>query len=309
MKKLKFLLMLLLTVFLFETSSLKVEAAITDITEIPEYSVSEDESFYNGDNHLTTLQVSKEDEGKKQKIVIPEYSYCEIDSLAGDVALYSNNMKKIIKSDSINMFLPKGEYFLCIENYKEFDGYDPVLYYGRASVDDIMTQTIKKSSKYYDVNYSFCCPPRVEAFMVSDFEHFYYGQDYTITLDLENELNVKYRKLTFNLCVKGKDSNAKVTPTGTTKKVLNAEKTDEGSDKKDKKKPTVKGVKNGKTYKKTVKIKVSDASGIKKVTLNGKKMKVSKFKKGYKIKKKGKYTLKVWDKANNKRTVKFRIKK
>ena len=79
--------------------------------------------------------------------------------------------------------------------------------------------------------------------------------------------------------------------------------------KKDTKKPTVKGVKNNKTYKKSVKFKVSDKSGIKKVTLNKKKIKVSKAKKGYTVKKNGKYTLKVWDKAGNVRTVKFKIKK
>jgi hypothetical protein len=72
----------------------------------------------------------------------------------------------------------------------------------------------------------------------------------------------------------------------------------------DKTKPKVTGVKNGKTYKKAVTIKFSDkGSGIKKATLNGKKIKS-----GKKVKKKGKYTLKVTDKAGNNTTVKFKIK-
>lgn len=73
----------------------------------------------------------------------------------------------------------------------------------------------------------------------------------------------------------------------------------------DKKKPAVTGVKNKKTYKKTVKIKFSDKqSGIKSATLNGKKIK-----NGKKVSKSGSYTLVVKDKAGNKTTVKFKIKK
>lgn len=62
-----------------------------------------------------------------------------------------------------------------------------------------------------------------------------------------------------------------------------------------------------KTYKKTSKgkkITFKDAtSGIKKATLNGKKIKSGKV-----VKKTGKYTLIITDKAGNKKTVKFRIK-
>jgi hypothetical protein len=71
-------------------------------------------------------------------------------------------------------------------------------------------------------------------------------------------------------------------------------------------KPTVTGVKNGKKYKKAVTIKFKDnknGSGIKKATLNGKKIKS-----GKKVSKKGKYTLVVKDKAGNKKTIKFTIK-
>ncbi len=71
----------------------------------------------------------------------------------------------------------------------------------------------------------------------------------------------------------------------------------------DKKKPTL-NVKAKKVYKKGKKVKVKDnLSGIKKVTLNGKKCKST-----FKIKKKGKYTICSWDKAGNKKTVKIKIK-
>lgn len=72
----------------------------------------------------------------------------------------------------------------------------------------------------------------------------------------------------------------------------------------DKTKPTIKGVKNGTTYKKAVTIKFSDKSGIRKATLNGKKIKS-----GTKVKKNGSYTLIVTDKAGNSRTVRFKIRK
>jgi hypothetical protein len=70
-------------------------------------------------------------------------------------------------------------------------------------------------------------------------------------------------------------------------------------------KPTVSGVKNGKTYKKAVTIKFSDkGSGIKSATLNGKKIKT-----GKKVSANGTYKLVVTDKAGNKKTIKFTIKK
>lgn len=69
-------------------------------------------------------------------------------------------------------------------------------------------------------------------------------------------------------------------------------------------KPTITGVKNGKTYKKAVTIKFSDKSGIRKATLNGKKIKS-----GTKVKKNGSYTLIVTDKAGNSRIVRFKIRK
>jgi len=73
----------------------------------------------------------------------------------------------------------------------------------------------------------------------------------------------------------------------------------------DKKKPTVTGVKNNKTYKKAVKIKFKDTgSGIKSAKLNGKKIKS-----GKKVKKPGNYKLVVTDNAGNKTTIKFKIKK
>lgn len=72
----------------------------------------------------------------------------------------------------------------------------------------------------------------------------------------------------------------------------------------DKTKPVVKGVANGKIYKKTVTIKFSDKYGVKSAKLNGKTIKS-----GKKVTKKGAYTLKVTDKAGNVKTVKFKIKK
>lgn len=72
----------------------------------------------------------------------------------------------------------------------------------------------------------------------------------------------------------------------------------------DGKKPTT-NIKNNKTYKKAVKITFKDKlSGIKKATLNGKKIKNNK-----KVSKNGKYTLKITDKAGNKKTIKFKINK
>lgn len=73
---------------------------------------------------------------------------------------------------------------------------------------------------------------------------------------------------------------------------------------KDETKPVVKGVANGKTYKKAVTIKFSDIdSGIKSAKLNGKSIKS-----GKKITKSGNYTLVVIDKAGNKVTIKFKVK-
>lgn len=68
--------------------------------------------------------------------------------------------------------------------------------------------------------------------------------------------------------------------------------------------PAVKGVKDGASYEGSVKIKYSDDNGIKKATLNGKKVK----KTGTTANKKGTNTLVVTDKAGNKTTVTFTIK-
>lgn len=72
----------------------------------------------------------------------------------------------------------------------------------------------------------------------------------------------------------------------------------------DRTKPSIKGVKNGKTYKKAVTIKFSDKNGIQSAYLNGKI-----FRNGSKASKKGTYTLKVTDNAGNVKTVKFKINK
>lgn len=86
----------------------------------------------------------------------------------------------------------------------------------------------------------------------------------------------------------------------------------------DTKAPTIKGIKNNKTYKKQATFYVKDAQNLTKVTINKKKQKLSKknlIKKGkykgyYKIKtsKKGKNTIVAYDKAGNKKTIKIKIK-
>ncbi len=69
--------------------------------------------------------------------------------------------------------------------------------------------------------------------------------------------------------------------------------------------PKITGVTNGKTYSSAVTIRFSDnKSGIQKATLNGKKITS-----GKKAAEKGTYTLKVWDKAGNMKSLKFYIKK
>ncbi len=70
--------------------------------------------------------------------------------------------------------------------------------------------------------------------------------------------------------------------------------------------PVIKGVRYGKTYKKPVTVKFKDSSGIKKIKVNGKKIKKCKSKK---FRKKGKYTISVTDNAGNVSKMKFTIKK
>lgn len=71
----------------------------------------------------------------------------------------------------------------------------------------------------------------------------------------------------------------------------------------DKTKPSISGIANSKTYKGTVKIRCKDSlSGIKTVTLNGKKIA-----KNYTVSRNGKYTVLAKDKANNQKKITFRI--
>lgn len=76
------------------------------------------------------------------------------------------------------------------------------------------------------------------------------------------------------------------------------------SDYKDKQKPTVKGVKEGSTYKKAVTITFKDNTVIKSATLDGKKIKS-----GKKVTANGKHKLVVTDVFGNKTVVNFTIKK
>jgi len=99
----------------------------------------------------------------------------------------------------------------------------------------------------------------------------------------------------FNASVDGKYRVSVKTATGLTKKINFCV---------DKTKPKT-NVKNKKTYKKPVRITFRDkVSGIKKATLNGRKIKSGKT-----VKKNGTYTLKIYDNAGNVTKVKFKIKK
>lgn len=78
----------------------------------------------------------------------------------------------------------------------------------------------------------------------------------------------------------------------------------------DTEKPIIEGAENNKTYKKKVELTFYDnESGVKKVTINGKKISAKSLENGYTIKKNGKYTVKVTDKAGHTKTIKFTIKK
>ena len=73
----------------------------------------------------------------------------------------------------------------------------------------------------------------------------------------------------------------------------------------DDKKPVISGIKNGRTYKKAVRIRFSDKqSGIKSALLNGRKISS-----GRKVSAPGSYKLIVTDKAGNRAVIKFRIRK
>lgn len=74
----------------------------------------------------------------------------------------------------------------------------------------------------------------------------------------------------------------------------------------DQTKPSIKGVKNKKTYKKKVTLKFKDKNGIKKITINGKS--IRKSTKSKTLRRRGRYTVKVTDKAGNQNKVTFRIK-
>lgn len=84
---------------------------------------------------------------------------------------------------------------------------------------------------------------------------------------------------------------------------------------KDTKAPVIKGIKKNKAYKKKVVVYVKDDQKLKKVTVNGKKAKLTKVKKGkykgyfkFTVKKKGKKTIVAYDAAGNKKKVNIKIK-
>lgn len=77
----------------------------------------------------------------------------------------------------------------------------------------------------------------------------------------------------------------------------------------DKTAPSIKGAKNNTTYKKAVTLTVSDKQALKSVTVNGKSQSSSKIKNGIKLSKNGTYKIVAADKAGNKTTITFKIKK
>ena len=332
----KFLSMLLiLSIVLCNSGPVTVNAEEYETLEIPNYedmcSISKPGS----------IGVEKGD-CKNFKIIIREYSYCSFSTDREDYVtfnLYSDSSKtnKILDSKNAgeypSIFLPKGEYYLDLTCNNNADKYDVYSFsFGKTSVVDFMKGIVvkKKNKFYYDLpkffNGNIDC-----SFLglASDDGSMYYDTEYVFNYayidESKKSKNNYYNNISYKMYLKDKNSSVKITPTGKTKEILDLEAKGETYDtskyqeemkndssskkKKDTKKPIVKGVKNNKTYKKSVKFKVSDKSGIKKVTLNNKKIKVSKAKKGYTVKKKGTYTLKVWDKAGNVRTVKFKIKK
>ena len=326
-------MLLILSVVLCNSGPVTVSAEEYEVLNVP--------NLNNVSDALTPSESVeiKIGENKTFKIIVSEYSYycfrtneCEYVNFN----LYSDSSKnnKILSSKNedkcFSIFLPKGEYFLdltCDKNAPK--GFYNLFYFGKMPIKRFMLGSVtkKKNKFYYDLP---CC------FIEGDFigldsedGGFYYDTEYSLSyVYIEKNGKSKnnyYNNISFKMYLKDKNSSVKITPTGKTKEILDLEAKGETYDtsnyeeemkndasnkkKKDTKKPTVKGVKNNKTYKKSVKFKVSDKSGIKKVTLNKKKIKVSKAKKGYTVKKNGKYTLKVWDKAGNVRTVKFKIKK
>ena len=84
---------------------------------------------------------------------------------------------------------------------------------------------------------------------------------------------------------------------------------------KDTKAPVIKGIKKNKSYKKKVTVYVKDNQQLKKVTVNGKKAKLTKVTKGkykgyfkFTVKKKGKKTIVAYDAAGNKKKISIKIK-
>lgn len=104
-------------------------------------------------------------------------------------------------------------------------------------------------------------------------------------------------------------------PCGNTQQTVLPTPTPNNRVKADKTAPVIKGIKKNKAYKKKVTVFVKDNQKLKKVTVNGKKAKIKKVKKGkykgyYKliVKGKGKKTIIAYDQAGNKKKIKIRIK-
>ena len=304
MKKIKSLFMLLVVCLAVSgvfKCNLNVKAAENlDFENAEEVEIKELQSWKDFFKYEYECRIENKSENTKLfKICVKDSSYIYSISCA---TIYDSNKKKIDDQDpGFGLVLEKGDYYVEVKG----NSYTPAY---KVSMINEFSRITKKENGY---EYWDSVVTHFEGWSLNKDGSMKYGEIYTATAELR--LMGKYKKFYFTIKVKDKNSDPviKITDKKLKKLINNSDdknNNEKVTSKKDKKKPTVKGVKNNKTYKKKVKFKVSDKSGIKKVTLNNKKIKVSKATKGYTVKKRGKYTLRVWDKAGNNRVVKFKIK-
>ena len=345
--KVVFMFALFFTVFAVPYARVHVNAEENiEVLEVEE-GIKSTDSFCFIEEEMKQIDVETTEDTKIYKIEVPEYSAYffeykyKTETYRATTYLTKDDKKTILMdeddSDSY-IFLPKGTYYFFVENIQEtIKNNEKVIFWiNRITVENFMKGeviNIKQNKNYY----YYCTPYNGMSGSIScsakpvdgnfSYDEIYHLKPY-ISFN-KKSLSSEYIELDYIVKVKKGTSKTIITPCGVTADVLKAEKkggtytssktssssnTTKTSSNKDTKAPTVTGVKNNKTYKKNVKFKVSDKSGIKKVTLKknsstAKKISVTKAKKGYTVKKNGKYTLKVWDKAGNQKTLKFAIKK
>jgi hypothetical protein len=267
---------------------------------------------------------------KKDSWVYLGANYSQFDYNGGSthITIYSNeSMSNVIAeygygyweyTKEMNDFWSAGTYYVYVRTYlANFDSFNAnVNIIGAAiPVDKIFTYSTKVSKKMDSATVTMKCalgkyvkyvqfrPDTAGSEEVNnskywkhvvDGDYWYSGASDTLVLDKQDggysTSVTKNGKVTFLLMM---DNNYTKRYAGTYK-VTGI----------DTKKPTVSGVKNGKTYKKAVTITFSDdGSGVKSAKLNGKSIKSGKT-----VSESGSYKLVVTDKAGNKKTVKFKIK-